>query len=135
MANFVQYSLDGGTNFLDFPQPARPLNMQISTIVDSARNANGAVVGQKVGRDQQKIDGLFWAHLTATEWANILAILDANFVLLLRYPNMVTGTWTKRKMYCGDRSAEPLWLDSNGLPTDYINCKVNFVDMGLNVLA
>lgn len=134
--NFIQYRTSASGSWQNFPQPARPLNMQIATIVDSSRNANGVVVGQKVGRDQQKIDGLFWAHLTATEWANILAIFDTHFFLQVKYPNMVTGTWTIREMYCGDRSGEPLWLDmSTGLPTDYINCKVNLIDTGKNIVA
>lgn len=138
---FIRYSTDKGQTWHDFPQPARPLNMQIATIVDSSRNANGVVVGQKVGRDQQKIDGLFWAHLTAAQWAAILAVFDQHFFLYIKYPNMVTGTWTVREMYCGDRSAEPLWLNLNenstnaGLPTDYINCKVNLIDTGKNIVA
>lgn len=43
-------------NGTKFPQPRRGLELLSATIVDSARNANGVVVGQKVGRDQQLID-------------------------------------------------------------------------------
>jgi hypothetical protein len=42
-------------NGTKFPQPRRGLELLSATIVDSARNANGVVVGQKVGRDQQKL--------------------------------------------------------------------------------
>lgn len=42
-------------NGIKFPQPRRGLELLSATIVDSARNANGVVVGQKVGRDQQKL--------------------------------------------------------------------------------
>ena len=38
-------------NGTKFPQPRRGLELLSATIVDSARNANGVVVGQKVGRD------------------------------------------------------------------------------------
>lgn len=114
----------------EYPAPRRGLNFQISTIVDSARNANGAVVGQKVGRDQQKINNLQWGHLKAEVWESILADMEEFFVTV-RYPDMRTGTWTTRTMYPGDRSAEPLWIDDEtGLPTDYINCKVNLIDAG-----
>ena len=51
-------------NGTKFPQP-RSLELLSATIVDSARNANGVVVGQKVGRDQQKLNNLFWGYLTA----------------------------------------------------------------------
>lgn len=46
-------------NGTKFPQPRRGLELLSATIVDSARNANGVVVGQKVGRDQQKLNNLF----------------------------------------------------------------------------
>ena len=36
-------------NGTKFPQPRRGLELLSATIVDSARNANGVVVGQKVG--------------------------------------------------------------------------------------
>lgn len=115
-----------------YPQPRRGLNLEIATIVDSARNANGEVVGQKVGRDQQKIGNLFWTGLDAETWSAILRDLE-NFFVEVRYPDMVTGTWTTRTMYCSDRSAEVLWVDDEtGLPTRYKDCKVNLVDAGRN---
>lgn len=117
---------------IPLPQPRRGLNMQIATIVDSARNANGAVVGQKVGRDQQKINDLEWGYLDASTWQSILSVLDEKFFVEVMYPDMVTGEWTTRTMYPGDREATPLWLDeSSGLPTGYINCKVNLIDAGV----
>lgn len=112
-----------------YPAPKRGLNFQVSTIVDSARNANGVVVGQIVGREQQKINSLEWPHLSAELWSAILQEFE-NFYVVVSYPDMVTNTWTTRKMYPGDRSATPLWLDDSGFPTDYINCKVNLIDVG-----
>ena len=98
-------------NGTKFPQPRRGLELLSATIVDSARNANGVVVGQKVGRDQQKLNNLFFVTVT--------------------YPDMVNNRWTTRKMYPGDRTATPYHLDPNtGLPADYINCKVNIIDCG-----
>ena len=41
-----------------YPTPRRGLNMMVATIVNSGRNADGEVVGQKVGRDQEKLDSL-----------------------------------------------------------------------------
>ena len=98
-------------NGTKFPQPRRGLELLSATIVDSARNANGVVVGQKVGRDQQKLNNLFWGYLTAEQWSAMLQIFDKNF--------FVTVT------------ATPYHLDPNtGLPADYINCKVNIIDCG-----
>ena len=124
MQNFVTI------NGVELPQPRRGLNVEIATIVDSARNANGVVIGQKVGRDQQKINNLEWGYLDAEVWETILNIFDTSFFVTVTYPNMLGG-WTTREMYPGNRSAEPLWLDKNsGRPTHYINCKVNLIDTG-----
>ena len=113
-----------------YPQPARGLELMTATLVDSGRNASGVVVGQVVGRQQQKINNLEWGHMKAAQWAALLREFD-NFFVTVSYPDMVTGTWTTRKMYPGDRTATVLWLDDEtGLPTDYVNCKVNLIDCG-----
>jgi len=114
----------------DIPQPRRGLNLLNATIVDSARNADGVVVGQVVGRDQQKINGLEWGYLTAEQWSSILKEFE-NFYVEVSYPVMVNNTWTTRKMYPGDRTAEPFHMDEEtGLPKDYIDCKVHLIDVG-----
>lgn len=117
-------------NGREYPCPRRGLNLMTATIVDSARNANAVVVGQVVGREQQKIDNLEWAYLTAEQWSSLLQEFR-NFYVMVTYPDMVNNTWTTRKMYPGDRTAEPFRLDpETQLPIDYINCKVNLIDCG-----
>lgn len=114
----------------EYPCPRRGLEMLVATIVDSARNANAVVVGQVVGREQQKLNNLEWAYLTAEQWSAILKEFS-NFYVTVSYPDMVNNTWTTRKMYPGDRTAEPFHLDLvTQLPIDYINCKVNLIDCG-----
>lgn len=112
------------------PPCKRGVNITVTTVVDSGRNANGAVVGSKVGRDQYKIDSLEWAWLSAAQWKAILEQMN-KFFFYVTFPDPVTNKMIKIKMYCGDRSAEPYWLDSsNTKPTYYTNCKVNLVDTG-----
>ena len=124
MASFIKI------NGRDYPCPRRGLEMMVATIVDSARNANAVVVGQGVGREQQKLNNLEWAYLTAEQWSAILKEFS-NFYVTVSYPDMVNNTWTTRKMYPGDRTAEPFHLDPvTQLPIDYINCKVNLIDCG-----
>lgn len=124
MASFIKI------NGRDYPCPRRGLEMMVATIVDSARNANAVVVGQVVGREQQKLNNLEWACLTAEQWSAILKEFS-NFYVTVSYPDMVNNTWTTRKMYPGDRTAEPFHLDPvTQLPIDYINCKVNLIDCG-----
>ena len=52
-------------NGYELPPPKRGVSVIVTTVVDSGRDANGAVVGQRVGSDQYKIDGLEWRWLTA----------------------------------------------------------------------
>lgn len=118
-----------------YPQPFRgtagEVELVAATIVDSARNANGVLVGQKVGRDIQKINQLRWAYLPAATWAAILSEFDAHFFSTVTYPDMVHNTWTTRIMYCGDRSAKPFRLNkATGLPESYVDCRVNVIDTG-----
>lgn len=124
---FKSYLKINGTSV---PQPKRGLSILDATIVDSSRNAEGVVVGQIVGRRQSKLQNLEWAYLTASEWSRILRLFD-DFYVTVEYPDMVNNGWKSRKMYPGDRTATPFHLDPNtGLPLDYINCKVNLIDVG-----
>lgn len=118
-------------NDLECPFPKRGLSLMTATLVDAARNANGVTVGQKIGRDQYKIDSLIWAALTAQQWSAILKEFANGFYANVTFPDMVNNDWRTLKMYPGDRTAEPYWVDDDtGLPTLYINCKVNIIDTG-----
>jgi hypothetical protein len=116
-------------NGYELPPCKRGVSIVVSTNVDSGRDANGAVVGQRVGRDIYKIDGLEWAWLTATQWQGILNAMS-NFFFYVTFKDPVTNANKTLKMYCGDRTAEPYWLDKNDNPTHYQNCKVNLIDVG-----
>ncbi len=116
-------------NGYELPPPKRGVTPLVTTVVDAGRNANGAVVGQKIGRDQYKLDGLEWAWLTAEQWSTILSILNQFFVYVT-FPNPVTNSPITIKMYPGDRTAEPYWVDENGSPTHYKDCKFNLIDTG-----
>ena len=116
-------------NDVAVPCPKRGLEIMVATLVDSARNVNGTVVGQKIGRDQYKLNSLVWPWLSAEQWSSILKLFD-NFYVTVRFPDPVNNAWKTMKMYPGDRSAEPYWIDDKGLPTYYTNCKVNIIDVG-----
>lgn len=116
-------------NGTELPSPKRGVTPTVSTVVDSARNANGVVVGQKIGRDQYKIDALEWPWLTAAQWGAILQLCSDFFVNVTFYDPVSNGLKTL-KMYVGDRTAQPYWIDSNGAPTHYKDCKVNLIDVG-----
>ena len=117
-------------NGIACPYPKRGLQLLTATIVDAARNANGVTVGQKIGRDQYKLDSLVWPALSAAQWSTILKAFS-KFYVTVKFPDQVNNAWKTLKMYPGDRTAEPYWIDeTTGLPIMYINCKVNIIDCG-----
>lgn len=113
-----------------YPAPDRGLNFLVVTTVDAARNANNEFVGQKVGRDQFKVENLTWFSLPAETWSRLLQEFN-NFVVRATIPNMVTNQRMTLDMYCGNRTAEPRDIDPETMmPTRYTNCKVNIIDCG-----
>lgn len=118
-------------NGKSFPSPDRGLNFEVATFVSGGKNANGTMVGQKVGRDQYKINSLQWFYLDAVTWSSILKEFK-NFFVTVEFPDMVNNKWITLLMYPGNRTAEPLELNENtGLPKSYKNCKVNIIDCGV----
>ena len=87
----------------EFPEPST-YNATTSTIVDSARNIQGKVVGAVVRHDVAKIE-LSWKYLTAYEWAQILSLFTSSFYNEVTFLNQATNSYTTRTMYVGDRSA------------------------------
>ncbi len=127
-----------------FPPPKRGLELIVSTNVDSGRNANGEVIGQKVGRDIYKLNSVEWPFLSASVWSSMLQEF-ANFFVTMTFWDMVNNKWKTVKAYPGDRSAKPYWVDSGTQPGDdapsgwygdlrptyYTECKVNIIDCGI----
>ena len=87
----------------EFPEPST-YNATTSTIVDSARNIQGKVVGAVVRHDVAKIE-LSWKYLTAYQWAQILSLFTSSFYNEVTFLNQATNSYTTRTMYVGDRSA------------------------------
>ena len=117
-------------NGKEFPAPDIGGKFVVTTNVSNGKNANGELIGQRVGRDQYKFDGLKWSFLDAETWAAILQEF-ASFVVTARIPDMVNNGWIVLQMYPGDRTATPVEFDETGLPTRYKDCKVNIIDCGV----
>lgn len=117
-------------NNVAFPYPDRESGLQqISTIVDSARTADGVMRGERVGRDMGKIE-LTWNVLTPEVWSQMLQQFS-EFTFSVRYIDMVTDAWVTRRFYVGDRSAKPFMIDSTtNRPKYYVDCKANIIDIG-----
>lgn len=124
MAKFFQI------NGIDLPVPARGLTVQRQQFVDSARNAMGQVIAQKINRRILKFEPLEWRHLTASQWRSILVEIE-KFDGTLRFWNNLSGSFETIKVYWGDASEEVFKINpSTGEVLEYINCKCNIIDMG-----
>lgn len=125
--------MDNGFVYINgkpFPYPSRDSGLQtVVTLVDNARAADGSMRGEKIGRDQSKVE-LMWSALTPEQWSEMLQEFD-KFEFTIRYIDMVTNDWITRTFYVGDRSAKPYLIDPiTNRPKWYLNCKANVIDTG-----
>ena len=100
-----------------------------STIVDSARNVSGYVVGSVVRHDVAKIE-LSWKHLTAEQWATILSLFTYSFYNDVRFLNQATNAYDTRTMYVSDRNASMWRRDPvTGAVMGYTGCSLSLVEV------
>lgn len=115
----------GGYNL---PEPST-YEATTSTIVDSARNVSGYVVGSVVRHDVAKIE-LTWRYLTAEQWARILSLFTYTFYNDVRFLNQATNAYDTRTMYVSDRSASMWRRDPDtGEIMGYTGCSLSLVEV------
>lgn len=115
----------GGYNF---PEPST-YSAVTSTIVDSARNVSGYVVGNVVRSDVAKVE-MSWKYLTARQWADILSLFTSSFYNDVRFFNQSTANYTVRTMYVSDRSAGMWRRDpATGEVMGWTNCSLSLVEV------
>jgi hypothetical protein len=112
----------------DFPEPST-YNATTATIVDSARNVQGRVVGAVVRPDVAKVE-LTWKYLTAAQWASVLSLFTNSFYNDVRFLNQVTNSYDTRTMYVSDRTAGIFRRDpQTGDVMGYTNCSLSLVEV------
>lgn len=90
----------------ELPEPST-YSANTATLVDSARNVQGVVIGSVIRNDVAKVE-LSWRYLTVEQWARILSLFNKSFYNSVTFFNQSTGTYTTRQMYVSDRQAS-LW--------------------------
>lgn len=115
----------GGYNL---PEPST-YSAVTSTIVDSARNVSGYVVGSVVRSDVAKVE-LSWKYLTAQQWARVLSMFTNSFYNDVRFYNQATANYEVRTMYVSDRSAG-MWRrhPESGEIMGWTNCSLSLVEV------
>ena len=110
------------------PEPSE-YSSSTSTLVDSARNVEGRVVGSVVRSDVAKIE-IKWRYLTAQQWASVLSLFTNNFYNSVTFFNQTTAGYTTRDMYVGDRSAG-MWRrnPATGEVMGFVDCSLNLIEV------
>ena len=110
------------------PEPSE-YSSSTSTLVDSARNVEGRVVGSVVRSDVAKIE-IKWRYLTAQQWAEVLSLFTNNFYNSVKFFNQTTAGYTTRDMYVGDRSAG-MWRrnPATGEVMGFTDCALSLIEV------
>ena len=110
------------------PEPSE-YSANTSTLVDSARNVNGYVIGSVIRNDVAKVE-LKWRYLTAQQWASVLSLFTNNFYNSVTFFNQATAGYTTRQMYVGDRSAG-MWRrhPETGAVMGFTDCSLSLVEV------
>lgn len=110
------------------PEPSE-YSANTSTLVDSARNVSGYVVGSVVRQDVAKVE-LKWRYLTARQWANILSLFNHSFYNSVTFYNQATADYTTRQMYVSDRQAGMWRRDPyTGAVMGWTDCSLSLVEV------
>ena len=112
----------------ELPEPSE-YSGNTSTIVDSARNVSGYVIGSVVRHDVAKVE-LKWRYLTAQQWAGILRLFTNNFYNSVTFYNQATADYTTRNMYVSDRKAGMWRRDPlSGEVLGWTECSLSLVEV------
>lgn len=112
----------------EFPEPST-YNATTSTIVDSARNVSGYVVGSVIRHDVAKIE-MTWKYLTAEQWAQILSLFTNSFYNKVTFLNQATNELDERDMYVSDRNAAMWRRDpKTGAVMGYTGCSLSLIEV------
>ena len=115
-----------------FPEPSAYSGIT-STLVDSARNVAGEMIGSVVRDDVAKIE-ISWNYLTIEQWANIQKCFSESaggkFINLVYFFDQAIGDWREKKMYISDRKAGMWRRDpSTGDVLGWTNCSLSLVEV------
>lgn len=129
MANFRALCTVNGH---DLPEPSA-YEGNTATIVDSARNVQGVVIGSVIRDDVAKVT-LSWNYLTAEQWAEINQLFrqstGGNFYNRVTFYDQSSAGWITRTMYVNDRSAGMFRRDpNNGNVLGWTDCSLALIEV------
>lgn len=125
----MSISFPGTYRGLKFPAPHKGMEFLMQTAVNAARNANAEFVGEKVGRDNYKLNNLEWTGITGDQAAYILQLFN-DFTCYATFVDITTNRMHTIKMYRGDVTEVPLSFKRNGTIDIVEKLAVNIIDCG-----
>ena len=116
----------------DFPEPST-YSGNTSTLVDSARNVEGKMVGSVIRDDVAKVE-ISWRYLTVEQWARIQKCFrnssGGKFINLVTFFDQSVGGWVTKEMYVSDRTAGMWRRDpETGDILGWTECSLNLVEV------
>lgn len=104
-----------------------------STLVDSARNVEGKMIGAVIRDDVAKVE-LTWRYLTIEQWASIQKCFKISaggkFINLVTFFDQTVGGWVTREMYVSDRKAGMWRRDpKTGDVLGWTDCSLSLVEV------
>ena len=118
-------------NGFSIPDPSE-YSGTTATLVDSARNAEGIVVGAVIREDVSKVE-MKWNFIAADTWAYILQQFSTTsggqFYNNVTFFNQDTNGWTTRKMYVSDRTASIYVRNPDGSIKGYTDARIALIEV------
>ncbi len=116
----------------DLPEPST-YSANTSTLVDSARNVQGKMIGSVIRDDVAKVE-MSWRYLTVSEWANISRLFKQSaggaFINSVTFFDQTEGKYITRQMYVSDRKAGLFRRDSvTGEVLGWTDCSLSLVEV------
>lgn len=119
--------------YVELPCPSEYAG-STSTLVNSARNSAGVVIGEVIKEGVAKVE-ITWNFLTIKQYSSIAQLFDTafggNFFNKVRFYDSVANDWIERIMYPNDRGFQvaQITLDRNtGKPIGYTGVSLHLID-------
>lgn len=115
----------------DVPEPST-YSSTTATIVDSARNSEGVVVGAVIRDGVAKIE-MTWKFIKAEDWAELLKQFDmkrgGKFYNDVTFFNQDVNGWETREMYVSDRTAQVFLRNKAGGIRGYTGARMALIEV------
>lgn len=103
-----------------------------ATVVDSARNAEGYMIGAVIRDDVGKV-AMKYKYITAEDWATLLSKFSTakggSFTNMVTFFCQDSNSWETREMYVSDRTAKVFKRDHNGNIQGYLDASISLIEV------